>query len=198
MLSQKTIPKDNFVVGFDLDGVIIDHTQNKMIIAARYGVTLSPEETHSQKMIELFPNAIYREMQEQMYDDTDEALSAPLMEGAYSGLAKLREERIPYFLISRRKKPIHAIHLLERRELWGTYFTPENTFFVEKPEEKDVVARQLGVTHFIDDESRVLEVMPSVRTRILFDVRELFNKKDEYVHVKSWSELEALLGVSNT
>ena len=27
--------ENNFVVGFDLDGVIIDHTQNKMRIAAR-------------------------------------------------------------------------------------------------------------------------------------------------------------------
>lgn len=190
--------KDDFVVGFDLDGVIIDHTQNKMIIAARYGVDLDPEDTHSQRMIDLFPHDIYREIQEQMYDDTDEALSAPLMEGAFSGLAKLREQHIPYFLISRRKKPIHAIHLLERRELWGEYFTPENTFFVEKPEEKDVVARQLGVTHFIDDESRVLEVMPSVRTRVLFDVRELFEETDGYVHIKSWSELAILLGVANS
>jgi FMN phosphatase YigB (HAD superfamily) len=190
--------KDDFVVGFDLDGVIIDHTQNKMLIAARYGVDLSPEDTHSERMIALFPHAIYREIQEQMYDDTDEALSAPLMEGAFSGLAKLREQNIPYFLISRRKKPIHAIHLLERRELWGEYFTPENTFFVEKPEEKDVVARQLGVTHFIDDESRVLEVMPSVPTRILYDARELFGGTDGYVHVKSWSELASILGIANS
>lgn len=193
-----TSTSNKFVVGFDLDGVIIDHTQNKMIIAARYGITLSGPDTHSQKMIELIPHELYREIQEQLYDDTDEALSAPLMEGAYSGLAKLREQKIPYFLISRRKKPIHAIHLLERRELWGEYFTPENTFFVEKPEEKDIVARQLGVTHFIDDESRVLAVMPSVETRILFDVRELFVEKDEYEHVKSWSELAVLLGVAHS
>jgi hypothetical protein len=149
-------------------------------------------------MVRLFPHLIYREIQEQMYDDTDEALSAPLMEGAYSGLAKLREQQIPYFLISRRKKPIHAIHLLERRELWGEYFIPENTFFVEKPEEKDVVAKQLGVTHFIDDESRVLEVMPSVSTRVLFDARALFKETDGYVHVKSWSELAFILGIANS
>ena len=192
-----TSTSTEFVVGFDLDGVIIDHTQNKMTIAARYGVSLCPEDTHSEKMIHLFPPAVYREIQEQMYDDTDEALSAPLMEGAYSGLAKLREMEIPYFLISRRKKPIHAIHLLERRELWGDYFSPENTFFVDKPEAKDVVARQLGVTHFIDDESRVLAAMPSVAERILFDARELFTETDAYRHVKNWSELAFLLGIAN-
>lgn len=188
---------NDYVVGFDLDGVIIDHTQNKMIIASRYGVTLSPEDTHSERMSQLFPRDIYHEIQEQMYDDTDEALSAPLMEGAYSGLATLREQQIPYFLISRRKKPIHAIHLLERRELWGEYFTPENTFFVQDPEEKDIVARQLGVTHFIDDESRVLKAMPSVPTRILFDVRELFTGADSYTHARSWTDLANILGIAN-
>ncbi len=34
--------EENIIVGFDLDGVIIDHTQNKMRIAARYGIMLTP------------------------------------------------------------------------------------------------------------------------------------------------------------
>lgn len=191
-----TSQEDNFVVGFDLDGVIIDHTQNKMHIAARYGVTLTPDETHSERMRELFPHDIYREIQEQMYDDTDEALSAPLMEGAFGGLASLREHEIPYVLISRRKKPIHALHLLERRDLWGKYFTPENTFFVENMEDKDPVARELGVTHFIDDETRVLRLMPSVPHRVLFDVRGLFAASADFMPVKNWSELSYLLGIA--
>lgn len=193
-----TSQADNFIVGFDLDGVIIDHTQNKMRIAARYGIALSPFDTHSERMAGLFPPEIYREIQEQMYDDTDEALSAPLMEGAFAALASLREHEIPYFLISRRKKPIHALHLLERRGLWGEYFTPENTFFVEQMGDKDVVARKLGVTHFIDDESRVLRLMPSVSHRVLFDVRDLFSDTAEFARVKNWSELSYVLGIATS
>ncbi|MEK7118397.1 MAG: hypothetical protein AAB869_02195 [Patescibacteria group bacterium] len=191
-----TSQEDNFVAGFDLDGVIIDHTQNKMRIAARYGVTLRPEETHSEHMVKLFSRETYHEIQEQMYDDTDEALSAPLMEGAFGAIASLREHEVPYFLISRRKKPIHALHLLERRGLWGEYFTPENTFFVETMESKDPVARDLGITHFVDDERRVLRLMPSIPNRILFDVRDLFEESLEFTHVKSWSELNYLLGMA--
>lgn len=193
-----TSQDENFVVGFDLDGVIVDHTQNKMRIAARYGVTICPEETHSERMKALFDPDVYREIQEQMYDDTDEALSAPLMEGAFGALASLREHGIPYFLISRRKKPIHALHLLERRGLWGEYFTPENTFFVENMEDKDPVARELGVTHFIDDEERVLRLMPSVPHRVLFDVRNLFAESDNLSRVKSWSELSYILGIATS
>ena len=184
-----TSQDDDFVVGFDLDGVIIDHTQNKMRIAARYGTTLRPEDTHSECMAALFSPEIYREIQKQMYDDTDEALSAPLMEGAFGALASLREHEIPYYLISRRKTPINALNLIERRGLWGEYFTPENTFFVENMEDKDPVAKKLGVTHFIDDERRVLRLMPSVPHRILFDVRNFFPDNDEFVRVKNWSEL---------
>lgn len=189
--------ESDIVVGFDLDGVIIDHTQNKIRIAARYGVHLTPEETHSERMGALFSHPIYREIQEQMYDDTDEALGAPLMEGAFSALASLREHGIPYFLISRRKKPIHALHLLERRELWGEYFSAENTFFVQNPDDKDAVARMLGVTHFIDDETKVLRVMPSVSHRILFDARDLFSDITEYHRVRTWSELGDVLGIGH-
>jgi 5' nucleotidase, deoxy (Pyrimidine), cytosolic type C protein (NT5C) len=188
---------NEFVVGFDLDGVIIDHTQNKIRIAGRYGFTLRPEETHSERMGEFLPPEVYKEMREQMYDDTDEALSAPLMPGAFDGLARLREQEIPYVLISRRKTPIHAIHLLERRGLWGAYFTPENTFFVEHMEDKDPVAKRVGVTHFIDDERRVLRLMPSVQHHILFDARNLFDDTDEYQRVKDWSELAVALGISH-
>jgi FMN phosphatase YigB (HAD superfamily) len=193
-----TSQDETIVVGFDLDGVIIDHTQNKMRIALRYGVVLTPEETHSERMRTLFQHDVYREIQEQMYDDTDEALSAPLMEGAFGGLASLREHGVPYFLISRRKKPIHALHLLERRGLWGKYFTPENTFFVENMEDKDPVAQKLGVTHFIDDETRVLRLMPSVRNRVLFDTRDLFDASIDFVPVKNWSDLGYLLGVATS
>lgn len=186
------------IVGFDLDGVIIDHTQNKIKIAARYGITLLLEDTSPARMWKIIPPELNQEMRNQMYDDTDEALSAPLMEGAYSGLAKLREEGVPYFLVSRRKKPLHAIHLLERRELWGKYFTPENTFFVDEPSEKDIVARKLGLTHFIDDEIQVLDVLGSVQHRILFDARNLCSEKKEYQCVENWNELAVLFGIANS
>lgn len=193
-----TSQDENVVVGFDLDGVIVDHTVNKIRVAARYGVTLRPEDTHSEKMALLFPREIYREIQEHIYDDTDEALSAPLMEGAFDGLASLREHGIPYFLISRRKKPVHALHLLERRGLWGKYFNPGNTYFVPCMEDKDIVAKKLGVTHFIDDEARVLALMPSVANRILFDGRNIFPERTEFSHVKSWVELARLLGIATS
>lgn len=197
-MSTLDMSDESIIVGFDLDGVIIDHTQNKIRVANRYGIMLRPEDTHSEKMAKFVSPKIYHEIQEQIYDDTDEALSAPLMAGAYSGLARLSECGIPLFLISRRKKPVHALHLLERRGLWGNVFTPENTFFVEKMDEKDPVAERLGITHFVDDETRVLDLMPSVAERILFDNRDLFSDSPKFHRVKNWSELETKLGIANS
>lgn len=186
------------IVGFDLDGVIIDHTVNKIRIAARYGIALKPEDTPTERMWRIIPESLHKEIRMQMYDDTDEALSAPLMPGAFDGLARLKERAVPYVLISRRKFPIPALHLIERRGLWGNYFTPENTFFVERPEDKDPVARKIGVTHFVDDERHVLAAMPSVPTKILFDQRNVFPGEADFRRVTNWFELGRILGIATS
>ena len=188
---------DNIVVGFDLDGVIIDHTQNKIMIASRYGIMLTPGETHAEHMGERFSPEMYREIKSQLYNSNHEALSAPLMEGAFSTLATLREHGIQYFLVSLQKDPMHALHLIEERGLWGTYFTTENTFFAHDKEEKHAIAVSIGVSHFIDDEPNILEVMTTIDNRVLFDTRDLFSEKTQYQRVKDWSELGRVLGIAH-
>ncbi len=188
-------PNSNIVVGFDLDGVIIDHTQNKIQIALRYGIHLTPAATHAEHMGEHFTPEMYREIKSQLYDSTDEALAAPLMQGAFDALATLKERGIPYFLVSLQKNPMHASHLLEKRGLWGTYFTPENTFFAANKEEKYAIATRLSVTHFIDDEPNVLDIMLKIPHRILFDTRSLFPEKHDYAHAKSWGDVLSALDV---
>lgn len=189
--------EEGIILGFDLDGVIIDHTQNKMLIASRYGIELSPKDTHAEHMGTHFTPELYRVIKSQLYDSTALALEAPLMAGAFATLAKLREQGIPYFLVSLQKNPMHAAHLLEERGLWGTYFTPENTLFARNADEKHALAAQIGVTHFIDDEPNILDVMISIPNRILFDARGLFPEKTDYCHVESWSELAETLGMAN-
>ena len=183
------------VVGFDLDGVIIDHTQNKIRFAARYGIALTPEQTHAEVMGTHFPPELYREIKGQLYESSPEALEAPLMEGAFNTLAAVREAGIPYFLVSLQKNPMHATHLIEERGLWGTCFTPENTFFASNAAEKNAYAQALGVTHFFDDEPNILEIMESVPNRVLYDPRDLFPEPKPYVRVSRWDEIADILGV---
>lgn len=188
---------DELVVGCDLDGVIIDHTQNKIRFAERYSVALTPPQTHAEMMGWYISPDTYKEIKGQIYEHSPEALEAPLMAGAFNALAHLRERGVMVYLISLQKSPMHALHLIEKRGLWGTYFTPENTFFAGNREEKHHIAASLGVTHFIDDEPNVLDIMESIPTRILFDTRSLFRNEAEFLHAKNWSDVISHLGIGH-
>jgi hypothetical protein len=195
-----TSQEDNFIVGFDLDGVIIDHTPNKLVLARQYGVMLSPEETHSEIISQHLSPERYSAFQDELYGDSDLALSASLMAGAFDVLTRLKNEGVPFVLISRRRKPENAIALLSRRRLWGqlvdehnTLFNEENTVFVRTAAEKNTAAVAWNITHYIDDERKVLEAMPSVPTRLLFDAFEQFTDEKQFPRLFNWEMLyEAL------
>lgn len=180
-------------IGFDLDGVIIDHTANKLYLAERYGVHLSPEETHAEHMGKRFPPDVFAEIRNALYNETPEALAAPLVEGAFHGLSRLRNAGIPFALISLRQNPLAAEHLLERRGLWGNLFVPENVYFVRGAREKYEVAASLGLTHFVDDEPNILEIMPTIPHRVLFDLHDQFSDRNEFLRARHWEELVNIL-----
>lgn len=181
------------VVGFDMDGVIIDHVQNKLTLAGRYAVHLRPEETHSEILPTKFPREEYLALQDVLYGGSELALGAPLMEGAFAVLKEMKEGGIPFVLISRRRDPENAIELLSRRGLWGDMFNAQNAFFVNTPEEKNVVSIREGVTHYFDDERKVLRAIPSVKNRFLFDSFRQFNDEKEFERVFDWAMLRRSL-----
>ena len=57
------------------------------------------------------------------------------------------------------------------------------------PEEKDIQARKLSITHFVDDESKVLDCIQSVRHKILFDPLNIFSDDETYIRISSWDDL---------
>ena len=195
MISAKTIQRGPLVVGFDMDGVIIDHTKNKLILAERYGVSHRPEQTHSEIIKRYIPEGRYDNFQNELYDNSEFAFSAPLVLGAHEGLRELKNSGVPIVLISRRKKPENAIELLKLRGLWGKgkMFDETNAFFVKSPDEKNIVAVAQKVTHHIDDERRVLRAMPDVETRLLFDLFHQFEDEKEFPRVFDWEMHQALL-----
>lgn len=188
-MTEKTIQDKRCVVGFDMDGVIVDHTPNKIALARRYGVALTLPDTHSEQLPKIMPRSVYIDFQNELYGDSEFAFSAPLMEGAEATLRMLADHRIRFVLISRRRQPKNAIALLTRRGLWGTYFTSQNAFFVGSPEEKNAIAVREEVTHFFDDERKVLRVMPDVDRRFLFDTFRQFEDDKDYTRVFDWEML---------
>ena len=184
---------DKKIIGFDMDGVIVDHSGRKVVLAKNFGFKIKVKDTPSEIIKNLItPLTTYREFQRVLYDVPETALFSPLMLGVKSVLAKIKKSNIPYYLISRRKKKETAIALLTKHGLWPRYFNNENTFFVLEPKDKEVRAKALGITHYVDDEQNVLGVLHSVPNKILFDHLGVF-KNPPYRRIKSWKELSKLI-----
>lgn len=180
---------DKRIIGFDLDGVIIDHTKSRIKFAKKQGWDLKPEQTHPEILKNIIPNEHLREIQKLLYYHSKFSLLSNLMAGAKNGLMLTKKKKIPFFLISRRRSSGVAIKFLKHHGFWPAYFNKKNSFFVLEPEDKNQKAAELGITHYIDDELNVLDKLVDVRNRFLFDYLNIFKKSDRYIRVSSWKEL---------
>lgn len=184
------------MIGFDMDGVILDNADSKIKVAKKFGLTIKLKHTPSEILKTLMPQVIWEEFQNLLYDHPRFAFSTPLMRGARGILDDLEKKNIRYFLISRRKIPEIAIKILAKHSLWPNYFNEQNSFFVIHPKDKDTRAAQLGLTHYIDDELKVINVLSSVPNKFLFDQFNVFKTADHYTKIKSWSEFKKLVKLS--
>ena len=177
-------------IGFDMDGVILDNADSKVKIAKMLGFEIKLHQTPFEIIKTILPQKILEKLQGILYDDHEVALRTPLMRGIRKILAELDNKNVPIFLISRRKVPKIATKILKKHLLWPKYFNEKNSFFVIHPEDKDVKAREFGITHYIDDEVKVINALTSVPNRFLFDQFNVFQKADYYTKIKSWAEFK--------
>ncbi len=174
--------------GFDMDGVIIDHTETKILLAKDFGFSLKPEETPADVIRGIIPLKKLNELKYRLYDDPVTGLLSPVMFGAREALHKITLAGFPLFLISRRKNPDMAIKLLKHHDLWPTFFNEQNAYFVASPEEKNIKAHEIGITHYTDDEVDVLRAV-RVSHSFLFDSIGVFGEGESYTRVESWQNL---------
>ncbi len=180
----------NIILGFDMDGVIVNNTQPKIRLAKSLGFDLLPEQTPSEIIPHYLPGPVLRELQGKLYDDIEEAIQTPLMRGVKDILSAVKKSNIPYFLISRRRLPHIAEAILKHHNLWPRYFNGKNAFFVLEPKDKDKKAFELGVTHYVDDEMKVINILASVKNKFLFDQFNIFQHASNYTKVNSWAEFK--------
>lgn len=176
-------------IGFDLDGVLIDHSQVKVDLASEFGVKVPQTRTNAAFLANHFKKLKkYYAFQERLYNDPVISLRAPLMRDAVSTLDALTSVGIAVTLVSRRREPQWAQKILEHHGLSPKYFDEANTYFVRKPEEKNHVALRTGITHFIDDEPRILRHLLDVPNHFLLDPYSVFPLSESYVMVRSHKE----------
>ncbi|OGN07942.1 MAG: hypothetical protein A3C61_02265 [Candidatus Yanofskybacteria bacterium RIFCSPHIGHO2_02_FULL_39_10] len=181
---------NKIAVGFDMDGVILDNADSKIRIAKSLGFDIKLHHTPSEIIRTILPQVVLEKLQSILYDNHEVALSTPLMRGVRTIMADLSKKNIPVFLISRRKIPKVAIKILKKHLLWPKYFNDKNSFFVMHPEDKNFQAAQLGVTHYIDDELKIINALSSVKNKFLFDQFNVFDGADNYTKINSWPEFK--------
>lgn len=180
------------VIGFDMDGVIIDHTKNKIRAAKKFGVFIKKEEAPSDIIQKKFSHPLYEQFRHYLYNDLAIKFKPDLIPGVSTVLNKINNRKIQFYLISRQKNPGVASGILKYHKLWPKYFNEKNTFFVKEVEDKDVEAKKLGITHYIDDEQKVLKVLLSVKNKFLFDRFGAF-PDSEFKRVASWKDIAELI-----
>ena len=183
------------IIGLDLDGVILDHTQNRLAVSRKFGYRLDLADTPSDIFSKKISRDSYPKIAKILYDEPGVALKVPLMTGAKKGLGFLRQSpHFRYYLISRRNSVDSALKILKKYKLWPDYLGPHNVFFVKEKEDKNIKARELGIDYYLDDQPSVLNVLSSVRNKFLLDPLGVYsgaysqNGHKSYKIVSSWPE----------
>lgn len=184
---------NNNIIGFDLDGVIVDFAERKRALAAQFGITIRPDQTPSDIFQTLIPGETLNEIQNLLYSDAGLASPALLMPGALAVMEKIKNSGKRFYLISRRRSPETATLALKGYGLWPLIFDDKNTFFVRHADDKNEMAKKLGVNFYFDDELGVLKKMSGVKNRFLFDQFGVFGEISDFPLISSWNNIETLI-----
>lgn len=185
----------NLKIGLDLDGVIINHTINKIKLAKQKGYFLKPAQTNSNVMKKFMPINIYRTIQAGIYGK--EGLSSTQMKDAKKVLKKIMK-LFPAHIISRRgikKNQVKfAIQWLKNNNFFPL-LDQKRIFFVSTDITKNTLCKKLGINVYLDDKIKVLDNLSSVKYRVLFDPYDHYYKSPipNIQVVKSWPEFHKYL-----
>jgi len=179
------------VIGFDLDGVIIDHTKNKIKKLRELGYNIRAEETSLEKLKSLISLDDYRIVQKFIYNEVT-PIASP-MRGAIKTISNLNKD-YSLAIISRRRPETRNIALDWLKEHGFLKFFKDNIYFVDSDDKKDTVARKLRIDAYIDDKLKVLKLLKNVPNKILFDPFDCFTVNEEDIKkIKNWQSLPTSL-----
>jgi hypothetical protein len=179
-------------IGLDLDGVLIDHSASKRLLASKHGVHLERWQTNSNVIQRFVPRETYRKIQNEIY--TVLTLEAPIMPGALDVLGGVKAD---FYIVSGRR--VETIRFVQRWLCVNRVYDvipAERIFFCGTGEDKRAHCERLGFHCFLDDNLSVLNVLPRKLDRVLFDADGVgvHLDPDESVKVVSgWSDFRRFL-----
>lgn len=177
-------------IGIDLDGVIIDHTQNKIKIAESLKFKIKAKETQSEVLKKFLPKDKYIKLQKIIYNEI--TLNAPPMFLVFKTLENL-SKNYKLFIISKREnnKSGLAWNWLKKYKIFKI-IPKENIIFVTTAEDKNFWCKKLNIKIYLDDKIGILDILYSVPYKIFFNPHKILHNK-KYLEINSWQEFPKLL-----
>lgn len=179
-------------IGIDLDGVLIDHREHKLKLAAEYGVVLEPWQANTNVLGKFVKEEVLEAIQEPLY--TTLTPTAPPVAGALEHLARIKTEI--YIISARRSESVrYAQDWLLKHRVYDAV-PAERIYFCGGDDEKRGYCDRLGLSLFLDDRVRVLELLPGKTKRVLYDEDEVakYLQVEERMHVaKTWEDFRKLV-----
>ncbi|MDO8558569.1 MAG: hypothetical protein Q7S09_05325 [bacterium] len=186
--------KQPFRIGTDLDGVVIDHTENFLKVCSEFGCRLEPWQTNSNILHEYVPEEFKERIKKEVYDvrrmksrlmpdflDLDFLFFENLIVASVQKVAAA-EEKVWQWLGEQKildRLPKSSISIFRTRQAKIEYLN------------------QVKPDFFIDDGLDVLEFLDTSIVPILFDplgVHERIPVPNDVHVVRGWHEIQQLFG----
>jgi len=179
-------------IGLDFDGVLVDHGEHKLRLAAARGFNLERWQANTNLMQEFLPKEDYREIKEAIY--TLLTPHAPPMAGMLEHLADLEGEL--YLISARRTDSIRfAQDWMQAHRIYDR-IPAERVHFCSESDEKHKFIERLGIEAYLDDKVSVLESLPYWTRKFLFDpdgISERYELHPEIEIVPHWRDFSRVL-----
>jgi len=167
-------------IGFDFDGVIVDHSQTKIRkVKEIFGLKIEPGQTPGYCLRRMIGQDNYRQIQKYIYGPGTS--QGKVMKGAVSALKELKNLGCKMFIVSRRQPAFRPGALAWIEKNIPGIFNKSQIFFVKRDEDKDRILKKLNVKIYLDDKVSVLRKLASVSKKYLYDqynLKDNFNLKD--------------------
>ncbi len=196
------------LIGLDFDNTLISYDQLFFACALEDG--LIPASLSADKMAvrdhlrESGREDVWTRLQGEVYGVR--IMEAPVFAGVFEALAALQRDGFSMCLVSHKTRvPYlgegHDLRLAASNWLEGHGFfdeqglgwTPDQVFFESTKAEKVARIASLGCTHFVDDLSEVLEMLPDTIIRVLFSPSGRPDIGGDWLVLREWTQLPELL-----
>ncbi len=180
-------------IGLDLDGVIIDHTENKRRLSSEEGVILEPWQTNSNVLGRFLTPELDKKIHAKLYSEM--SIDAPPVIGSLENLATLKAEF--YVVSARHPETIRFVQQWLGRYRFFDLVPASRIYFCGVGEDKRAHAERLKLDAFMDDNLRLLSALPYSCERLIFDhvgaIQHMTDVPDWAIKVKGWGKFRELM-----